>query len=259
MPLGAYIKRYTILSLENKKGAINMSQADGTHTLDLMEFSYSGGSYKFNLNPQSMKMSQPHRTSVIKTQSTYVVEDFNDDIQSIQISGTTGGPRILKGEQAIMNMWNFLDKYANQIPAYGQAPQEPLEFYNHTENYAFATVLAPDGYSITRDVSHPLQWNYEINLIVLGVAGAVIDPSTISGAEITSRDTNKGDTNRQTQIGPMPNTNVIAKGTGYSAPTQSSKSNAGTKQAIGNTVKNPVTGKPQNTPGSVLSNWAKGK
>lgn len=236
-----------------------MPQADGNHKLERIEFSYSGGSYKFNLNPQNMKMSAPQRTSVIKTQSTYVVEDFNSDVQTIQLSGTTGGTRILKGEEAIMRMWTFLDNYANQAPSYGQAPREPLEFYNHTENYAFATVLGPDGYSITRDVSHPLQWNYEINLIVLGVAGTVIDPSTISGAEITSRDTNKGDENRKTLIGPMPNTNVIAKGMGYKAPTQSNKSNAGTKKAVDSMTKNPVTGKPQNTPGSILSNWAKGR
>ena len=92
-----------------------MPQADGLHQLERMEFSYSGGNYKFNINPQNMTMSQPHRSSVIKTQSTFVVEDFNDDLQTIRISGTTGGLK-MKGEQAIMALWKFLDTYANQTP-----------------------------------------------------------------------------------------------------------------------------------------------
>lgn len=230
-----------------------MSQSDGTTKLNRIEFSYSGGSYKFNLNPQSMKMTQPHRVSVIKTQSTYVLDDFNDDVQILNISGTTGGPRGQQGEKSIMALWKFLDTYANQTPSYGQAPREPLTFYNHTENYAFATVLSPDGYSISRDVSHPLFWNYDITLIVLGYAGATVDPNTISGTEITSRDTNKDVTPRQTLIGPLPDTsNTLAKGTGYKAPTQSSKSKKGTA-----TTTNIITGKKTKT-NSPLVKWAQG-
>lgn len=151
-----------------------MSQSDGTNTLTRIEFSYSKADYKFNINPQNIRVVQPHRVSVLKTQSAYVVDDFNDDVQSVIISGTAAGPR-LKGEQAIMNLWNFLDGYSNQVPSYGQAPREPLTFYNHTDNYAFATVIGPEGYTIERDVSRPLEWNYEINLIVLGYVGLIAE------------------------------------------------------------------------------------
>lgn len=240
-----------------------MPQSDGIGQLQRIELSYSGGSYKFNVNPQSISMTQPHRSSVIKTQSTYVIDDFNDDVQTIKISGTTGSSRGQKGEKAIMSLWTFLDAFSNQTPNYGQAPREPLEFYNHTENYAFAVVLEPNGYTINRDVSHPLWWYYEISFIVLGKAGSVIDPSTISGAEITSRDTNKNDSNRQTQIGPMPNTNAVGKGTGYKSGTQSSKSDAGSSKAADDINKSPLGGKEINpltkkpyTNGSALSNWS---
>lgn len=243
-----------------------MPQSDGISTLQRMEFSHSKGSYKFNINPQNISMSQPHRSSVIKTQSNYVIDDFNSDVQTIKISGTTGSSRGAKGEKAIMNLWTFLDSYENQTPNYGQSPREPLDFYNHTENYAFSTVLSPEGYTISRDVSHPLWWYYEINLIVLGYAGQVIDPSTISGAEVTSRDTNKNDDNRQTIIGPMPNSNYVSKGNGYKEGTQSSNSNMGTKGAnesthsspLGGKPVNPITGKPYNS-GSELSNWSKNR
>lgn len=230
-----------------------MSQSDGTHTLTRVEFSYSGGDYMFNLNPQSLVMSQPHRVSVLKTQSSYVIDDFNDDVQTIVISGTTGGPR-LKGEQAIMNLWKYLDTYANLNPSYGQAPRESLTFYNHTENYAFATVIGPEGYTIKRDVSRPLEWDYEINLIVLGYAGQTVDPNTISGTEITTHDNNKVDTSKSSSttsnsstplIGPsvpsyiqQENKKTVNKGSGYKKGTQSSKSKKGTT-----TTTNIITGK----------------
>lgn len=230
-----------------------MSQSDGTHTLTRVEFSYSGGDYKFNINPQSITMSQPHRVSVLKTQSAYVVDDFNDDVQTLVISGTTAGPR-LKGEQAIMNMWKYLDGYANLNPSYGQSPRESLTFYNHTENYAFATILGPEGYTISRNVNRPLEWDYEINLIVLGYAGQTVNQSTISGTEITTHDNNKVDTSKSSTstdsstplIGPaVPsyiqeenNKKTVTKGSGYKKGTQSSKSTKGTT-----TTTNIITGK----------------
>ena len=239
-----------------------MSQADGTHTLTRMELSYSGGSYAFNINPENLVMTQPHRSSVIKTQSTYVIEDFNDDVQTIKLSGTTGGNKNSKGEKAIMALWTFLDGYANDTPSYGQAPKEPLTFYNHTENYAFAVVISPDGYTISRDVNRPLFWTYEINFIVIGYAGASVDTSTISGSEITSRDTNKSSVPRQSGIvGPMQDDATVTttttkksvkKGEGYNSSTQSSKSKKGS-----GTITNIITGKTEKTT-SPLVTWANG-
>lgn len=149
-----------------------MSQLDGIKGTGLqrIELAYSGGSYKFNVNPQSISYDNPHRATVVKTQQQYVIEDFNDDVQTITIKGNTGGPRS-GAEDAKNNLWNFLDKYANIEPKYGQAPTENLIFFNHTEDISWEVVLDPAGYSITRDVSHPLMWDYEIKFIVIRLAG----------------------------------------------------------------------------------------
>lgn len=168
----------------------NIQQSDGNFGTARVEFAYGNDSYRFNLNPQNITSTTPHRTTVVKTQTQYVVEDFNDDVQTIVISGTTGGPRS-GGGNAIINLWNFLDRYSNSTPSYGQAPKDYLTFFNHTDNYAWATVLGPGGYKIERDVSHPLMWNYEINLVVIGNAGSTVDASQISGAEVSTTDTNK--------------------------------------------------------------------
>lgn len=239
-----------------------MPQMDGKNQLERMEFAYSGGSYKFNINPQNMTMTQPHRSSVIKTQSTYVIDDFNDDVQTIRIAGTTGGLR-MGGESAIMSMWKFLDGYSNQTPSYGQAPREPLTFYNHTENYAFSVVLAPEGYEISRSVDSPLNWNYEINLIVIGYAGSNVDETTITATEVTTEDTNKSKTgginvtDPDYKTGGTTTNNNTNKGSGYKKGTQSSKSKLSSKDllklaqntqtnAFGQEVKSPlatITGK----------------
>lgn len=239
-----------------------MPQMDGKNQLERMEFAYSGGSYKFNINPQNMTMTQPHRSSVIKTQSTYVIDDFNDDVQTIRMAGTTGGLR-MGGESAIMYMWKFLDGYSNQTPSYGQAPREPLTFYNHTENYAFSVVLAPEGYEISRSIDSPLNWNYEINLIVIGYAGSNVDETTITATEVTTEDTNKSKTgginvtDPDYKTGGTTTNNNTNKGSGYKKGTQSSKSKLSTKDllklaqntqtnAFGQEVKSPlatITGK----------------
>lgn len=224
-----------------------MPQADGKNQLVRMEFSYSGGNYKFNINPQNMTMSQPHRSSVIKTQSTYVIDDFNDDVQTIRIAGTTGGIR-MGGESAIMSMWKFLDGYSNQSPSYGQAPREPLTFYNHTENYAFSVVFAPEGYEITKSVDSPLNWNYEINLVVIGYAGSSVDDNTITAADITTQDTNKSKTggidvsSPDYTTGTSTNNNSTNKKDGYKSTTTSSKSKLSTKETL-NILQNSQTNK----------------
>ena len=149
-----------------------MSQLDGIKGTGLqrIELAYSGGSYKFNINPQNIQYNYPHRVSAVKTQQMYVIEDFNDDIQSLVIKGNTGGPRS-GAENAINNLRNFWDTYNNQTPRYGQKPTENLIFYNHTEDFAWEVVTSSDGLKIERDVSHPLMWDYEMNFIVIGAAG----------------------------------------------------------------------------------------
>lgn len=163
-----------------------MSQLDGIKGTGLqrIELAYSGGSYKFNINPQQITYDMPHRASVVKTQQQYVIEDFNDDVQTVTIKGNTGGPRS-GAEDAKNKLWNFLDLYANNTPHYGKAPTDNLIFYNHTEDFAWEVTLDPSGYSIDRDVSHPLMWDYEMKFIVLGVAGGKTADNSFKN-EVTS-------------------------------------------------------------------------
>ena len=149
-----------------------MSQLDGIKGTGLqrLEISYSGGDYKFNVNPQNIQYNYPHRVTAVKTQQQYVIEDFNDDIQSVTIKGNTGGPR-MGAESAINNLRNFFDSYNNTTPRYGSAPTENLIFYNHTEDFAWEVAMHQDGFKVERDVSHPLMWDYEINFIVIRTAG----------------------------------------------------------------------------------------
>lgn len=149
-----------------------MSQLDGIkHTgLQRIELAYSADSYKFNVNPQSIKYEMPHRVSAIKTQKQYVIEDFNDDIWTITISGNTGGPRA-GAEDAINRLKDFFNKYNNATPSYGQSPTENLIFYNHTEDFAWEVTPAAEGLTVDRDVQHPLMWDYEMKFIVIRDAG----------------------------------------------------------------------------------------
>lgn len=163
-----------------------MTQLDGINgtVLQRVELAYSGGSYKFNVNPQNIKYEQPHRVTAVKTQEQYVIEDFNADVQTITIAGNTAGPR--SGAQAaILNLWNFLDAYANGTPMYGQAPKENLIFYNHTDDIAWEVTLAADGYNIERDVARPLMWDYEMKFIVIGLAGNKASSSAFTN-DVTS-------------------------------------------------------------------------
>lgn len=233
-----------------------MPQSDGTNKLVRVELAYGNESYKFNINPQEITNTTPHRSSVVKTQGRYLVEDFNDDIQTITMSGTTGGPR-LGGEKAIKRLWTFLDSYSNTRSNYGNAPKDPLVFYNHTEDYAFSCVMAPQGYTIKRSVENPLMWEYEINLVVLGYAGQTVNPNTISGADVSTADTNRNSsgggstpieeqpaqkiTSNKKVIGPQLDTSdkgnkklkkpVKKRATGFPKNTKSGSSLTGSKRA----------------------------
>lgn len=166
-----------------------MPQADGYNTLSRMELAYGDKSFQFNINPQTLKSSSPHRTSVLKTQGNYVVEDFNADVQTLEIAGTTGGARS-NGYQVAKNLWNFLEGYSKQADNYGEAP-EYLTFYNHTDDYVWDVVLAPDGFTWERSADRPLLWDYTIKFIVIDYAGINHDPGVVTHSEIITTDSNR--------------------------------------------------------------------
>lgn len=166
-----------------------MPQADGYHNLSRMELAYGDKSFQFNINPQTLKTTSPHRTSVLKTQGNYVVEDFNADVQTLELSGTTGGARS-NGYEVAIQLWNFLEGYSMQADNYGETP-EYLTFYNHTDDYAWDVVLAPEGFSWERSAERPLLWDYSIKFYVIDYAGINHDPGLVTHSEIITTDANR--------------------------------------------------------------------
>lgn len=159
-----------------------MSQADGNTILERMELAYGSNSFKFRINPQSIKYEYPQRQAVNKTQSAIVVQDFNSGVQKVTISGTTGSPT-RGGEKGINQLRNFLSNYANSPVNYGNKPKVPLTFLNHTEDFGWYTILK--DWSVERSVDKPLMWDYTIELIVLGDALGRI-PGKKATNEVTS-------------------------------------------------------------------------
>lgn len=193
-----------------------MTQADGTHSLKRMRLSYNGINYDFRVNPENYEKTIPQRVSVTRTQSATVVEDFNNDVAVITISGTTGND---KNQTAINGMKNFLDGFNRKNPRYGQTPKPYMIFYNFTDGEYNYVTMHSDGVTYTRDVNNPLVSQYKISFYVIGnLSDADID-STITNAETTTSDSNKG------------SGNTTFRSSGYSSGTVSSNSQAGTNRA----------------------------
>lgn len=192
-----------------------MTQSDGKHHLQRMMFVWGDRVYKFKLNPQQYEIKHPQRSTVVKTQSKYVVEDFNSDVATITISGHTG---VFKGRgfTDMVELSKLLTDYADTSPRYGSTPNTPINFYNLTDNEFYSCHLAPGGWSVTRDVASPLFYNYDINLIILGKVGAIANPGDLIDGEVTSTDGNK-----------EKKTKSYNRYMGYSAGTVSASSSAG--------------------------------
>jgi len=67
-----------------------MPQSDGVHKLRRIEFEFMGKSYKFALNPEEYKQSEPSRVTVTQTKGGAWIDDFGAGIPTIQFKGTTG-------------------------------------------------------------------------------------------------------------------------------------------------------------------------
>lgn len=170
-----------------------MPQSDGKNKLKRMMFKNPSKkmTFTFSLNPQEYKYTAPQRTSTLKTIDRIIVEDFNGDIPTIEISGHTGWKRG-QGEIKAKALKLLLNTYANGSTNYGAPPKKPLEFYNFTDGEYYYVHLAPDGYSISRSVDAPLLFNFSIKLYVIGKIGEYTDLSdeVISKYEISTGDEN---------------------------------------------------------------------
>lgn len=170
-----------------------MAQSDGKNKLSrfMIKDRGNGTQYAFTLNPQKYKVSFPQRVSALKTLDRIIVEDFNGDVPTINISGHTGFKHG-QGEKKMRALRKLLDTYANGKTNYGKPPKTPLEFYNFTDGDYYYVTLSPDGYNITRDVDNPLIHNYDLNFYVLGKIGEDITNSDdfIGDKEISTSDQN---------------------------------------------------------------------
>lgn len=161
-----------------------MSMSDGSNELKKIMFQVGNKKFRFAINPENYVHKVPHRAVAIKTKSRVVVEDFQSDLATITIKGTTGynptGSKKDRGFNKIKELKKFLEEYSN-IGGNGGSPSKDFYFHNFTNEESFVVHLSPEGFSFIQDVQSPLTFRYEINLVVLRKAGEpseedIIDP-----------------------------------------------------------------------------------
>jgi len=147
-----------------------MPMQDGRNTLKRIEFEVGDRLFKFAINPENYVDSRPHRTAVSKTKSQIIVEDFQSDVPTINISGTTGfnptGKVSDRGINRIKEMKTYIEEYA-EMGGNGDMPHEEFYFHNHTNDESFVVHLSPEGITYSQSVDSPLTYRYDITLIVL--------------------------------------------------------------------------------------------
>jgi hypothetical protein len=147
-----------------------MSMSDGK--IDYMKICFQFGDrvFRFAINPDSYVHSKPHRTAVVKTKSKIYVQDFQDDIHTIKISGTTGwnptGDKEDRGIAKIKEMKQFLQDFSTAGGNGGVAPED-FYFWNFTNEEYYVVALSPEGITFTQSADSPLLTRYEIKFIVL--------------------------------------------------------------------------------------------
>ncbi len=161
-----------------------MTMADGRGQLQKIAFQVGNTWFRFAINPENYAHKKPHRTTAIKTKSRIVIEDFQSDIPTISIRGTTGfnptGRVADRGINKIREMKSFLEEYA-KMGGNGRTASEDFYFHNYTNGESFVVHLSPEGVSFTQDVNSPLTYKYDITFTVLRNAGEpseddIIDP-----------------------------------------------------------------------------------
>lgn len=153
-------------------------QSDGKSQLERIALRVTGGNgeekayYRFQVNPQNLKESYAQRTTMFKTRSATVVEDYGRDLPTIEFSGTTGYKKDKNGNNGAVRLAilkDFLETYSNAGHRVDDNGTEALEmqFYNLTDGGSYVVHLAQEGFQIERSVDQPLLYNYRIALVVL--------------------------------------------------------------------------------------------
>lgn len=162
-------------------------QADGRNKLERVALELRGQDangkttiiayYKFLINPNNYKEEHPQRSTIFKTRSAIVVEDFGPDLVKISFSGTTGYKKMKdptdgktkSGADRLFELRDLLEHYSysgHRIDDIGIDATE-MYFYNFTDGKSYVVHLAPEGFSIERSAERSLLFDYSINLVVL--------------------------------------------------------------------------------------------
>lgn len=145
--------------------------------------------YRFRVNPEEYSKELPQRTTVIKTQSNILVEDYGRDIPVITFSGQTGVRNRVDYDGVVKNGKQKLDELRLLVGNYartggsGNRSKYDMYFYNLTDEESMQVHLAPQGIKITRSKDEALIYRYEITLLVLGTADQPSD-NEISSSNI---------------------------------------------------------------------------
>lgn len=161
-----------------------MGIADGKGIFRKIAFQIGDRFFRFAINPDNMVYSRPHRAMATKTKSRIVISDFQDDIPTITISGTTGlnptGVASDRGVAKIREMKDYLMDYA-AMGGNGNKSSADFYFHDFTNAEHYVVHLSPEGVNYTQDVNSPLTHRYDIKFIILRNAGEpdqddVVDP-----------------------------------------------------------------------------------
>ena len=160
-----------------------MPISDGVTRLKKIMFQVGDRYFRFAINPENYVHAKPHRTAVIKTKSRIVIEDFQEDVPTITISGTTGfnptGLASDRGINKIKEMKKFLEDYARQGGSGNQGTDE-FFFYNFTNDESYVVHLSPEGVNYTQDANSPLLYQYSIKFVVLREASTPADEDILN-------------------------------------------------------------------------------
>lgn len=160
-----------------------MPMSDGKHHLKKIAFQVGTTFFRFVINPTNMQYARPHRTTAVKTKSRIVIEDFQSDIPTVTISGTTGfnptGKAADRGIAKIKELKQFLLDYS-QMGGNGNTTAEDFIFHDFTNDESYVVHLSTEGVTYSQDVSQPLLHNYEIKFVILREASQPADDDIIN-------------------------------------------------------------------------------
>ncbi|BCK59790.1 structural protein [Staphylococcus phage vB_SauH_DELF3] len=169
-----------------------MDQCHGKNTTRraALRFPISSGDYdmyRFKVKPESFEIDAPQRTSITRSKSDIIVEDYGKDIEPITFSGTTGF-RVVKSVDGTKTRKQKLEVLQHRQEAYAKQGGDGcvagayIELYHFTDHKYYKVHLTPQGLKISRSKDESLLYRYEITLVVIGNL-AEVDRGSVTSAE----------------------------------------------------------------------------